>query len=361
MDRIQKKAPFPRHFLLWVGFLFPLLGGCYKSEPFAGETAKQSEANSDTSSAGTVLDELISALPDEYGPLDYAEFPKACVQIVPPQGCIRAERFHGFRNVEKQASLKISTSPVSFPNVSGRYLQQLAAQARQNKNQYHFQKLAVDGIPGVYLYVVQPVHGGILHNHYLAFGDQKFSWMIAGVYPDIAKDEYTSEFVKSIFSIKRTSQPVSTINGSDVDFELSSSKLVLTPGWTKTVTFTADGVFPVSDPSDPFFKAEPSFDEIRVEENDRAKFAYQNISPSSEIVIQKLTANRDIQLGGLPGRELEAEAHDYSTNTPIYLYTVLLFEEDGIIKMHGWHGRENKVSFMDEFRAIARSFKQKTQ
>ncbi len=213
-----------------------------------------------------------------------------------------------------------------------------------------------DGFSGAYLYVVQTMPSGTIAKHHMAFGNDTNSWIVTGAYPYDSGSDLTNEFLKAIMSIKLQSSANVRNLGGDVDFTLSAPTLKLTPGWNRTIVFTK-GEFPNELSTDPFYRAMPALKKMRVLPNDRAEFALTQIRPSPHIEVKKVSIDREIEVDGLYGREIVALAHDHSNNTPILLYSAVLFEETSHVAIHAWCGQHSEGDWVTEFKAITRSFR----
>ena len=145
---------------------------------------------------------------------------------------------------------------------------------------------------------------------------------------------------------------------SDVDFRLESDTLKPTAGWTKSLVFTKEGIFPQKNPTDPFFRAVPSVENRQVSEEYRKNFAIVNAIPSNDFEVIKAHSVLSVTLDDLPGYEIVALANDRATGTRVLLYSVVLFKPGSYIKMHGWVGSDQSATYLKEFREIAQSFRQ---
>lgn len=291
--------------------------------------------------------------------LDFANLPSAGIRIVPPERHLPAERYCGFRDSDRSSSLKISTTPVAYVESTKVYLQNLRKEAQRGYKYTHYQEVDVDGLPGNYLFLVQEDEGGVISKHYLAFGTDGMSWVVTAVFPMEVEADLTEEVVKSLASIKLMPNLDMTKIGFDVDFDLASENLKPTPGWSKTAVFTIDGQFPCAKPTDPFYKAAGSNDEITVAPGDRRAFAISKIRPSPQIQIQRVFVEREIEVDGLSGFEFQALADDESIKAPILLYAAILFDESSYVLFHGWCGQNVNEDWGAEFKSITRSFKRK--
>lgn len=295
------------------------------------------------------VENLPSSIPDN----SYSDFPGANVALFAPDELDIGKRFHGFENKELKTKIVVTRSPVSFRKSTRPFLTRLVGEAVKKYYAHYFTPKEVSGLDGAYLFFVKPVQNVPVAFHYLAFGDDSRSWIVSGSHPLKSLDDNASQIVESILSTKLL--PNTEPDQVDVEFQLSSSKLKMTHGWTKTIAFTKDGTFPFDDPNFPFFRAQPSVTELRVPKDKRAKFARSRYTPSPDIKVERIYKEQDILVDGLPGREIFGFAYDRSTNTNLFLYCAVLFEEDTQVIMHGWAGQSHE-DMEQEFMNIVRSF-----
>ncbi len=347
------------NFLLLVATMTTI--GCgTNDQPAANDQPKSADAavgprNLPKLDVKQLLQEVPKSFPDDA----YVDFPAAGVRMVPPQSFASAERFHGFVDAFSSSSVMITMAPVSFTEIAKDYVLNVGKDPRLAAESNYSQMLEIDGQDAAYSYFVQESEAGLSAKHLLAFGDENKSWFVTGVYPQDRQADFAKEVLNSMMSVKPIADFVFLEPGSDVDFTVSSASLQVTPGWTKAIVFTKDGVYPLKDPTNPCFKAAPSVEEVQVAPEDRAKFALQKILPSPDINVEHIFIDREITVDGLPGRELMALANDLSTNTPILLYAAVLFDENSFITLHGWAGQFVEEDWGAEFKAITESLKRK--
>lgn len=353
---------------LWI-FLLPVLltmmTGCGATDSRASKDSEPVDsadvATVQTKKKIPKLDvkQLLGELPPSFPEDAYVDFPEVGVRVVPPAGFVRAKRFHGFIDAFSNSTVMITTAPVSFPEIAKNYILNVGMVPQLEAQSSYTSTIEIGGQEAAFAYLVQETTTGPRAKHFIAFGDEKTSTFVTGDYPQELQDEFAKEVLRSIMSARLIPGSVAAEPGSDVDFTLSAPTLKVTPGWSKAIVYTKDGVYPLADPTDPCFKAAPAMEEYQVDAAERADFARQHLIPSPGIRIENIFIDRDITVDGLPGRELMALADDLSTNTPILLYAAVLFEDDSFITLHGWAGQFVEEDWGAEFKAITASFKRK--
>lgn len=299
---------------------------------------------------------MIQEFADSYSELGYARFPGAGVRIIAPNGFVRAERFHGFKHLEKSASVMVTTSPVCFDDVTRPFYENIRHERALDLKASHVESVEIEGMDCVYAYVVQDMGNGYSGKHILAFGNDSKSWTVTGIYPQPMESEFAKEIVMSVLSTRLIDlENEKTV--TDVDFSLDAPSLINTPGWTKTVAFTKDGIYPLKKTTDPFFIATPSINSVSIPSGKESAFAINNLRPTPTTVIDDVFINREVSIDGLFGIELMALGADAATNTPQLIYMTMLFDDGHYYTMKGFVGQDVDEDYTTEFGAIARSFK----
>lgn len=286
---------------------------------------------------------------------DYVSFPSCGIKIRQPDGFEKADSFEGFGQPGTQAS--VIGFRISAPHskiASGFMPEQMKARGWTLHSK---QEVKVDGLPGELIHFEQPAGGQVFLKWSLVFGDEKQTTMVTATFPIALKQDLSARLKAAVLST-RLDQTAIPKPETDLDFTLVvSPKLKFTPGISKMLVYTKDGVIPAKSPKDPVFIAAPAIGKVVV--GNKRQFAEQRLRQIA--LTKKLTikSTEAITIAGLDGYESFASAEDAKSGTPLIVYQVILFSEGSYFLIQGLVGTYLGDEYLLEFKAMARSLKKK--
>ncbi|MBT6156984.1 MAG: hypothetical protein HOL01_10750 [Planctomycetaceae bacterium] len=286
----------------------------------------------------------------------YISFPAAGVRLVRPLGFDDAESFHGFGQPSTQSSVMVVMIPGPFSEIAAGFTTERLK--TQGMTLVSKRDIEINGNTGVLMGATQTANRTEFAKWIVAFGNEKETKMITATFPTAHKDKLSAH-LKSVVLGARIDQSARPAPGADVGFTIAASdKLKLTQGVGKSIFYTKDGVTPIKSPEDPMFVAAPSLSKVPI--LDPQRFAVRRIyqiTPNTKI--SSIIANNAITIDGLDGYEIEAEAEDAKTGTPLVVYQVMLFDEGAYLLMVGIVGAKVSAEYLPEFKSMARSLTRK--
>jgi hypothetical protein len=286
---------------------------------------------------------------------DYVSFPAAGVKIRQPTDFEKDNSFDGFSNLEMQSSVLAITMQGPYSKVNGAFTQdQMKLRGWTLRSR---QPVKVDNLPGILVHFEQPTAGGVFLKWSLIFGDEQKTTMVTAAFPKTYEKKLSAQLKTVVRSSTRINQNTADV-GTGLPFTLTASKkLKITPGISKTLIYSKDGVIPSKSPMDPIFIAVPSLGKVAVVDKlQYAKRLLQQINHAKKLTIKSTQA---IVIAGLRGYESIAEAVDIQSGIPLTIYQVILFDKDSYIRMMGLTKIESRDEYLPEFKALARSLQRK--
>jgi hypothetical protein len=283
----------------------------------------------------------------------YISFPTAGVKLIRPDGFDPANLFNGFQQPSTKSSVMVTTIPGSFAQlVSGFTAKQLQARGLRLKSK---ENVSIDGNPGLLINLTQTAYGNEFTKWVVIFGNDRVTKIVTAAFPTAHAGNLSARLKSVLLSAKLDATPPSA-SGSDVGFTIAASEKVKSvPGVGKMLAYTKDGIIPANSPADPLFIVTPSFSEMAI--SDKRQFAIQRLLKISHTKIDSITATTAIKIDGLDGYEIVADAKDATSDTPLVIYQVMLFDDRSYILMQGLVGTKGRAEYLPAFQSMAHSFK----
>jgi hypothetical protein len=286
------------------------------------------------------------------------EFPEPALELDQPDGFEQAINFTGFQKPEDQASILMARLPGSFEACTEQFdPKRFAASGMNLKSQ---RKITHDSKRAVLINVEQEVEGSKIEKWILAFGDDNETRLLTASFRAIDHERYSEDLKdillssKSIAAVRKESQSKVLTRNS---FEIMISG-DLTPVSSLSVgdavCLTRTGTIPLRSPGEPMFVAGPSISPVKAVH--REEYSRQRLNETAETRIERVMSHKAISIDGLNGFETHAVGKYTSSGTPLRIYQVMLFEDDGYFLMQGLVGRDDTHDTISDFETMARSF-----
>jgi hypothetical protein len=221
------------------------------------------------------------------------------------------------------------------------------------------QSISIDGYSGQLLQVTQVANLIEFVRWLVVFGNETETVIIAASLPKNLQSSLSLPLKSSILSARWQKNKVLDPL-ADINFAVESKpSLKFTLRVQNSLLYTRDGVIPTKSPESPIFIVAQAISKIRVK--DRKQFSENRLAQTAQIENLSIDTSSAIGINGLSGYEIIAKARDRDTNTPLTVYQVMLFEEDSYYIIQGIVGEKLKAEYLNDFQAMARSFKRKIE
>lgn len=277
-------------------------------------------------------------------------FPDVGVAILQPSGFETAESFYGFQQPSTGASVMVLAIPGPFAEVTQGFTK--TALAEKGMTLHSKELTQVKGQAGVKVYFSQQAYGQEFLKWAVLFGDTKRTTMVVATSPK----SHAPKLRNSLQSVLQSVEPAKTA-ASPLPFKIDVGGLSQVQGVAtgNTALFTRDGTVPVATPNDPMFVVALSIGDVRV--GNRKEYARRRLFETAQTEIESVQSTTPVTIDGLEGYELIATGKDHKSQTPLMLYQVMLFpDEGGYILMTGLVGEEQAKSYLPQFKTMASTF-----
>lgn len=279
--------------------------------------------------------------------------PGTKVTLEPPPGFSRAEQFPGFQKAEVGSSVMVNelSGPVSQLR-AGLTEEGLASRGMMLLDS---QKISLDGREALLLHVSQVAAGTQFEKWIVVFGDAAQSVMVVATFPQAVAGSMSEPMKQSVLSARWN--PGAQVSGFEgLPFQLKeNSVLKIANRISNTVILTRDGVRGPVSPEDPLLVVGASVSEIDL--SDIEGFSRQRIAQTAGIDRLANIEGKTTTVDGLPVYELNAEARDVKSGTPIRIYQLVVADQRRYFLVQGLVGASAAAGFLPQFREIAHSLR----
>lgn len=280
-----------------------------------------------------------------------APIPGTTVDIKPPTGFSKAERFPGFMNEAIGASIMISEIPGPYNEVASGFTdQRMQAQGMKLLNKL---SVKVDGQPAILLDVEQVASGVLFKKWLLAVDRSSSTTLIVATYPNVEAKQQQNLLKATVLgaTLGKQSAPREALSFTAIPIppfqnaKTIGQTLILSPG----------GKFPLKDENMPFMVLSLStVKELAIP--DKRAFAESRVIQTATIKNIKVDKSSPVKIGTLSGFTTLAEGKGEYASTPLTIYQVVLFDVSGYYLILGVVPLANKDMYLPIFEKIAKTF-----
>lgn len=287
--------------------------------------------------------------------LSIVTFSEVGIAIPQPRGFEKAESFYGFQQPSTGASVMVLAIPGSFVEIIQGFTK--TALAERGMILHSKASIQVKGQSGILVHLSQQAYGQEFLKWAVLFGDTSRTTMVMATSPK----SHASELSDSLQNVIRSIVPAKTAAQSDpLPFHIEGApglSLVEGVATGNIALFTRNGTLPAATPNDPMFIVALSIGDVLV--GNRKKYAQRRLFDMAQTDVESVQSTTPVTIDGLSGYELIATGKDQKSQTPLMLYQVMLFpNEGGYILMTGLVGQDQAKSYLPQFKAMAETFQQ---
>ena len=291
---------------------------------------------------------------------EYVSFPSAGLMLRRPEGFTNGVRFDGFQQPTSQASVVVAMIPGPFSESTSEFTSERMLSSGMKL--ISREEFTHEGQPAIMLNVTQTAREIEFEKWILAFGDEKETRLITATLPKDESARLSNVLKTTVLSVRMDAEAAaaSPNEGTAADQLISIEekgelKRVKNIAIGKVLCFTRDAEFPLTSSQNPILMVGPSI-AAEVPENRKA-YAYGRLLKTAETRISRVKSSDEIQIDGMDGFEMVALGNDASSDTPILVYQVMLFDDDGYFLIQGLVGQDSSEEFVDTFKTMARSLR----
>jgi len=281
-----------------------------------------------------------------------ARVPGTLVDLDPPPGFTLMERYPGFENRAKEASIMVSELPGSAVEVrKGMTRENLAG---RGMTLISTQTVMVAGKSALLLNVSQRAAGRNFLKWMLVAGDAKKSVMVVGSFPK-ESPALSLPIKRAVLSTKWSpSGPSSSFEG--LTFRVDPApKLKLGGRVGNLLVFSESGKIEPNNTTEAMLIVGSSYTEATV--TDVEAFAKERASKTTRIGPLKIIEGRTVTTDGLPGYEIVANTYDLKSSKDIRMYQLVLADKTTYYLAQGFVTPERAAAVLPQFRLVTGSFR----
>lgn len=275
------------------------------------------------------------------------------VSVLVPSGFTKAANFAGYERREGLASI----AATELPHPAAKVIPGLTDRAWKTKGVTvkSREDVTVDGRKGILIHGAQSAEGAEFRKWIAVFGDGDGTVIVMGTFLAAAKEELSTKLRTSVLSARwRTDLEANPFEG--LDFRVKPpAALRLANRMGQMLSYTRDGEAVKPDPREPLFIVGPSLGGGKIA--DLGAFAKERVRKTATCTDIEIATGRAVEIGGLAGYEIVADAKHDKTRVGLVVYQVVLAREDsGYYIMQGLVGADRRDAWLAVFRKTARSF-----
>jgi hypothetical protein len=281
--------------------------------------------------------------------------PNSRVVLDLPPGYVPSPLFAGFQNDASGVSYVILEAPVAEYDkmAQGFTPDELAKRGITQVQKGELSRTD----PHVYMQAVQKSEAGLYAKYFVLFRTSDQTVLVSVNVPQRAIDdgEVKADEIERVLATAKTTEKPSVQDLYSLSYLGPFKEAGRLVGTSKV--YTLDGRLEPERAGETrsAFMVAPSLDKRQVEEPNKQAVALLASLPGYKDF--KPGAARAIQIGGLDGVEVEAEATDEDDGKPIHLYQAMLMGTDGgYFRLIGIATPEDRTRLAGEFQKIAHSF-----
>ncbi|MGF1600690.1 MAG: hypothetical protein ACFCU8_01505 [Thermosynechococcaceae cyanobacterium] len=282
-------------------------------------------------------------------------FPEVGVSLQPPENFEKAASFYGFQQPSTGASIILTAIPGPFAEI-------VAGVTPEAFRTRGMALLSKDTVGDKMLFqVAQSADGQDFLKWLLLFADgQNQTKVVVATFPKDKAESLSSVLKDAVLSASLVSAAANPQPTWDLPFRLTPAprlvEVTALKGVGKALILSKDGVVPSSpSPEDPLFVAAPSLGKMPI--LNAKEFALQRLKQYSQLQEVEVDSVTAIALDQQQGFEIIATAKDRESQTPLRVYQVMLFPEDGgYVVMIGMVGLDDVDQYLPVFKATAQTY-----
>ncbi|ACL06106.1 hypothetical protein Dalk_4427 [Desulfatibacillum aliphaticivorans] len=282
--------------------------------------------------------------------------PGTGVDINPPANYIPSDRVTGFMNMETGASIVVMSLPGPYDECMKGGVMDPEEMRAKGVVIISQTPAVVDGNRATLISAKQFVNS-VLYKKWILVTDRSSSTIfLMATYPADSPERegviLKNVLLKAVFT--KPSAPLENLKFSVTAHE--PFEIVEFTG--QNVGLLPRGKFPIEDCNTPFMVAGLSLT-LKYDVSDRKAFVEKRIKNVASVKDVSIQSTKSIKIGELSGYVTMAIGKDEDTRTPMTIYQVILFDEDGYCMIMGLTPEAKRKEYLPTFQKIAESFRLK--
>lgn len=281
--------------------------------------------------------------------------PGSRISMDKPAGFEKASNFVGFQKAASGASIMVSEIPGPYKQVTAGFNE--AGLASRGMKLVSKTPQPVGNLEGMLVEVSQSANGTEFHKWMLAFGDASSCILVTSCHPAELDKELSEPLRKAVLSSQFNSSAPLPSAQNDLNFTVSPQGGFKLAGRIQNVLiFNKQGQLPKAPaPRAAGFVAGQAFNDLAID--DPAQYSRRRLRQTAGMSNFEILSEKDIEIAGLKGRELLAQADDQKIKEKSFIYHLMLFGKGSYFIMQGICPATERSQNEEAFRSLSKSFK----
>jgi hypothetical protein len=274
------------------------------------------------------------------------------VSMDPPAGFVASQRFPGFENDKKGASIVVTELPGPASKMQQGMTRDMLA--TRGMTLIRSQPVKIGGTDALLIQVSQSADGTDFLKWMLVAGDARKTVMIVGTFPKAAAD--MSPPIKRAVLSASWGGEVKAQPYEGLPFRVDPTLALKLAGRVGNVlVFSESGSMGQGDAAQAILVVGSSISAVSI--TNVEQFAKDHASKTTQVSALRNIQGKALTLDGLPAYELVAEADDLKTMREVRMYQLVLADKTTYYLAQGFVSAGRGPAVMDRFREVARSFR----
>ncbi|MEL6588665.1 MAG: hypothetical protein AAFQ68_01215 [Bacteroidota bacterium] len=249
------------------------------------------------------------------------------VFMVVPESFAVATQFQGFQDFDRSASLLVAIleTPVQ-PLLQAFTKEALKGQGVEMEDK---EPISLNGMKGTWITGTQSAYGSTFNKYILVFGDESFTCIVNGMYPEESKEELDALVVDAMRSTYYDQEAeLNYLDALSFVLDTKGTKMQFGTLLTGSALYTVDGKVPTESEDKANFLAGPSLNPSLILDEKAfcikrlKQLPYENLSFREEDIIE-------VDIDSLHGYSIPAVGTDSKDEAERFIYQTILFTDDG--------------------------------
>lgn len=276
------------------------------------------------------------------------------VTLQPPAGFVVADRFPGFVQAERGASIMVTEIPGPASEILAAFTrEQLAPRGMTLRSS---EPRTVAGRTGLLIALSQSAAGTTYDKWIVAFGDSVGATLVTATYPQAHAAELSEPMKQAVLSARPSADgPADPFEGLRFSID-PGPRLRIATRMGNVLLFNEGGTLPASggaDPAAPFLTAGSSFSPVDL--GDLAGFSRERLLASDPVLPLRNITGGPVTIDGSEAYELFADAAEGSVRQKFY--QVIIPDGSHYFIVQGLVGADRAAEWIPYFQTVARGLR----
>ncbi|MDQ3112170.1 MAG: hypothetical protein M3R17_19980 [Bacteroidota bacterium] len=283
---------------------------------------------------------------------EHVYVPGTKVSLIPPKGFIKAGDFVGFQQSESGSSILVTEIAGPFSEIRAG----LTKEALLSKGVVlsKIDSMTINNLPATFIIGLQSARGTTFTKYILAFGTEKETILINGVFPNALQELGAGIKAAMISAFYEADKKINPFDAVDFEIDVTSTKLLLAKGMAGSLIYSMDGALPTKSKDKTTLMVAKSISQADIV--DKKLFALNRLK-QMPMQIEKIESTNEITIDGISGYEIIAIGREPNREAR-KVYQVILYSDHSYYILFGTTNDLTMIS-IEELKLAVKTFKRK--